>query len=156
MPVTYQRRGGGDAEGGDDDEVIVGEKGGGGLKSTMGTTKYELEDYVYEMECRAEEEQGEVDDVNTRLAQKERDLILAAELGKALLERNEVLVQQNERLAEEYSHKLEVCLMYKLLCTILYFALNLRKFSSTEVEKNKTPTRFSGGGVVPPSSAALL
>lgn len=127
MPVTYQRRGGGDAEGGDDHEVIVGEKGGGGpVKSTMGTTKYELEDYVYEMECRAEEEQAEVDDVNARLAQKERDLILAAELGKALLERNEVLVQQNERLAEEYSHKLEVCLVYKLLsCRLLYFSRNL-------------------------------
>ncbi|KAK3866943.1 hypothetical protein Pcinc_027547 [Petrolisthes cinctipes] len=119
MPVTYQRRGGGDAEGGrveGDEEVIVGEKGGGKLlKSTMSTAnKYELEDYVYEMECRAEEEQ-EVEDVNARLLQKERDLILAAELGKALLERNEILVQQNERLAEEYSHKLEVCMRQALL-----------------------------------------
>lgn len=81
----------------------------------MGTTKYELEDYIYEMECRqteAAQRQNELDeetqDIYTRLAQKEQDLILAAELGKALLERNEVLVQQNEKLAEDYSHKLEV------------------------------------------------
>ncbi|KAK4327395.1 hypothetical protein Pmani_002061 [Petrolisthes manimaculis] len=135
MPVTYQRRGGGDAEGGrveGDEEVIVGEKGGGKLlKSTMGTAnKYELEDYVYEMECRAEEEQ-EVEDVNARLVQKERDLILAAELGKALLERNEILVQQNERLAEEYSHKLEVCrlYMYESGPTTLYPNIMYRVYS---------------------------
>ena len=39
---------------------------------------------------------------------KERDLILAAELGKALLEKNEELNKQNERIAEEFSEKLEV------------------------------------------------
>ena len=80
--------------------------GGGGGGGVKGDPKYELEDYVYDMECRASEQ--EADDVYARLEQKERDLILAAELGKALLERNEVLVSQNERLAEEYSHKLEV------------------------------------------------
>ena len=78
-------------------------------------TKYELEDYIYEMECRngnpvqdGREPPSDHDDIFSRLAQKEKDLILAAELGKALLERNEVLVNQNERLAEEYSQKLEV------------------------------------------------
>lgn len=97
----------------------------------MSSSKYELEDYVYEMECRSGGGGGGVangsmggggggggvdgdgggdteEDVFARLAQKERDLILAAELGKALLERNELLVQQNERLAEDYSHKLEI------------------------------------------------
>ena len=39
---------------------------------------------------------------------KERDLILAAELGKALLEKNEELRKQNERIAEEFSEKIEV------------------------------------------------
>lgn len=111
MPVSYPRRRGG------------GENDGGGLlasknsdmpidMSSTSASKYELEDYVYEMECRAEElaqgNENEEGDVHARLAQKERDLILAAELGKALLDRNEILVQQNERLAEEYSHKLEV------------------------------------------------
>ena len=39
---------------------------------------------------------------------KERDLILAAELGKALLEKNEDLSKQNEKIAEDFSQKLEV------------------------------------------------
>ncbi|XP_023343909.1 bicaudal D-related protein homolog [Eurytemora carolleeae] len=41
------------------------------------------------------------------LAGKERDLILAAELGKALLLKNEELSRKNEQMAEEYSFKLE-------------------------------------------------
>ncbi|XP_076038913.1 bicaudal D-related protein homolog isoform X2 [Oratosquilla oratoria] len=86
------------------------------LSSGEEGSKYQLEDYIYEMECRSGEmanvdqvsETEEEGDVFERLAKKERDLILAAELGKALLERNEVLVHQNERLAEDYSHKLEI------------------------------------------------
>uniref|UniRef100_A0A0P4WB62 Uncharacterized protein n=1 Tax=Scylla olivacea TaxID=85551 RepID=A0A0P4WB62_SCYOL len=119
MPVSSfsRRAGGGGGEGGG---FTVATKGGDSpmdtttltSPATTSSSKYELEDYVYEMECRAEEiaaaNEEEEADVYTRLAQKERDLILAAELGKALLERNEILVQQNERLAEEYSHKLEV------------------------------------------------
>ena len=50
----------------------------------------------------------EANDVYSLLAAKERDLILAAELGKALLEKNEELSKQNERIAEEFSQKLEV------------------------------------------------
>ena len=73
-------------------------------------TKYELEDYIYEMEIKQNEtQQPEKDDIFARLEQKEKDLILAAELGKALLERNELLVEENEKLAEDYSQKLEVC-----------------------------------------------
>merc|ERR1712037_856937 len=41
------------------------------------------------------------------LEQKERDLLLAAELGKALLEKNEELSTDNEKMAEGFSHKLE-------------------------------------------------
>ena len=47
-------------------------------------------------------------DVYGQLQQKERDLILAAELGKALLEKNEELSKQNEKIAEDFSQKLEV------------------------------------------------
>ena len=47
-------------------------------------------------------------DVEEQLKQKDCDLILAAELGKALLDRNEELSRQNERITEEYSQKLEV------------------------------------------------
>ena len=43
-----------------------------------------------------------------QLVQKERDLLLAAQLGKALLEKNEELGLQNEKMAEEYSRQLEV------------------------------------------------
>ena len=50
----------------------------------------------------------EVTDVRALLAQKEKDLILAAELGKALLEKNEDLSQQNEKMTEEFSKQLEV------------------------------------------------
>ena len=47
-------------------------------------------------------------DIYALLEQKERDLLLAAELGKALLEKNEELSQTNEKMAEDFSHKLEV------------------------------------------------
>ena len=47
-------------------------------------------------------------DVYAQLAQKEKDLVLAAELGKALLEKNEDLSRQNEKIAEEFSQRLEV------------------------------------------------
>ena len=49
------------------------------------------------------------------LEQKERDLLLAAELGKALLEKNEELSQQNEKMAEDFSQKLEVGIDFYLL-----------------------------------------
>lgn len=49
-----------------------------------------------------------IDDVYILLAKKEKDLQLAAELGKVLLEKNDELSKANERITEEYSHKLEV------------------------------------------------
>ena len=47
-------------------------------------------------------------DLYAQLVQKERDLLLAAQLGKALLEKNEELGLQNEKMAEDYSRQLEV------------------------------------------------
>ncbi|XP_039280783.1 bicaudal D-related protein homolog [Nilaparvata lugens] len=70
--------------------------------------KYDLEDYIYDVESRSLEPSADPEDVYAQLQQKEQDLMLAAELGKALLEKNEELSRQNERLAEEYSQKLEV------------------------------------------------
>lgn len=72
--------------------------------------KYSLEDYIYEMECRSVEPSVDPEnlDVYAQLQQKEKDLILAAELGKALLEKNEELSRQNEKIAEDYSQKLEL------------------------------------------------
>lgn len=69
----------------------------------------ELEDYLHEI--RSRDDEGDEDgagDVYSQLAQKEKDLLLAAEIGKELLERNTDLSRQNERLTEEYSRKLEV------------------------------------------------
>ena len=91
---------------------------------------YSLEDYIYSLEARGSGERSSSNimqsgminqnsicclyvkitdaDVYGQLQQKERDLILAAELGKALLEKNEELSKQNEKIAEDFSGKLEV------------------------------------------------
>jgi len=91
--------------------------------------KYSLEDYIYEMECRSMEPAVDPEDLDVyaQLQQKEKDLILAAELGKALLEKNEELSRQNEKIAEDYSQKLEVSneallhlLTLRLLMTYIY------------------------------------
>ena len=69
-------------------------------------------------------EDSKVSDVQTLLAHKERDLILAAELGKALLEKNEDLSQQNEKMAEDFSKQLEVrlcCQHFGRPCVEAYF-----------------------------------
>lgn len=76
-------------------------------------TQFDLEDYIYEMQRRSSENtasnaEANNDDIYTQLAQKEKDLILAAELGKALLERNQELTRQNDRMGEEFSQQLEV------------------------------------------------
>lgn len=46
-------------------------------------------------------------DLYTLLEEKENDLTLAAELGKALLEQNEELSRQNEIISEDFASKLE-------------------------------------------------
>jgi hypothetical protein len=51
---------------------------------------------------------GGEEDVYSQLAQKDRDLTLAAELGKALLERNQELQRKHEKMVDGYTHKLEV------------------------------------------------
>ena len=64
--------------------------------------------YLTEMDRASEGSSSDREDIYAQLAQKERDLILAAELGKALLEKNQELSKRNECLTEEYSQKLEV------------------------------------------------
>ncbi|XP_056636375.1 bicaudal D-related protein homolog isoform X2 [Diorhabda carinulata] len=70
-----------------------------------------LEEYIVEMENRSAIDQSLVGNVNedvwTQLQQKENDLVLAAELGKALLEKNEELKKQKDALEEEFSKKIE-------------------------------------------------
>ncbi len=91
------------------------------LNKSHNTSVANLDDYIYELENRSdskinsypnkEPSDNEMCDemsLLSQLAQKEKDLILAAELGKALLDRNEELSRANEKITEEYSHKLEV------------------------------------------------
>jgi len=78
----------------------------------MGGHGYSLDDYIYSLEARGGDGGGQLHpddavDIYGQLQQKERDLILAAELGKALLEKNEDLSKQNEKIAEDFSQRLE-------------------------------------------------
>ncbi len=67
-----------------------------------------------------------------QLEQKERDLVLAAELGKALLDKNEELSRQNERIAEEFSQKLEVRLTH-LRFTMFFYYFFLQNLLESDV-----------------------
>ncbi|GJQ85983.1 hypothetical protein Trydic_g21827 [Trypoxylus dichotomus] len=67
-----------------------------------------LEEYIVSMENRSAIDNSSVpEDVWAQLQQKDNDLVLAAELGKALLEKNEELKKQHEAKEEELSKKLE-------------------------------------------------
>lgn len=51
---------------------------------------------------------GQNSDLLSLFRQKEKDLVLAAKLGKALLERNQDLTKQYEKMHKEHNEKLEV------------------------------------------------
>ncbi|KAK0167324.1 hypothetical protein PV327_004739 [Microctonus hyperodae] len=73
---------------------------------------YALEDMISDLQTRRDsldrdDDSGGGGDPHELLKQRERDLVLAAELGKALLERNQELTRRSEAIAEEYSSKLE-------------------------------------------------
>lgn len=78
-------------------------------KKDSQTETYVLEDMISDLQARRHslDHEDVVQDPSELLKQRERDLVLAAELGKALLERNQELTKQAEALAEEYSTKLE-------------------------------------------------
>lgn len=71
-----------------------------------------FDDYLEELEKRMSQETSDdlspTTDIYTQLQQKERDLLLAAELGKALLERNEELTKRQEVITKDYSARVEV------------------------------------------------
>lgn len=106
----------------------------------MAKTKPTLEDYIFDMETRPPDHGTPNDqDLWTQLQKKESDLLLAAELGKALLEKNEELAKQQERIIEEYSKKLEVSntisflptksdQIYRAEARKMNFLANVRKF----------------------------
>ena len=60
------------------------------------------------------------DDLERILEGKERDLVLAAELGKSLLAKNEELNKQNKTIARECLEKLQVII---LLCLKYFISL---------------------------------
>lgn len=102
-------------------------------KQKMAKTKPTLEDYIFDMETRPPDNGSSNDqDLWSQLQKKESDLLLAAELGKALLEKNEELAKQQEKLIEEYSKKLEVRLKhffftiseYPTAVSFIYFVLH--------------------------------
>lgn len=71
---------------------------------------YVLEDMISDLQARRNslDRDEDIGDPHELLKQREKDLVLAAELGKALLERNQELTKQGETLTEEYANKLEV------------------------------------------------
>lgn len=86
-----------------------------------------LEDYIFDMETRPPDHGTPNDqDLWAQLQKKESDLLLAAELGKALLEKNEELAKQQEKIIEEYSKKLEVSepiLLFSSVCSLQHSVL---------------------------------
>lgn len=74
---------------------------------------YALEDMISDLQTRRNSlDRDDNADPHELLKQRERDLVLAAELGKALLERNQELTRQSETISEEYASKLEVNVVY--------------------------------------------
>ncbi|KAH0549275.1 hypothetical protein KQX54_007543 [Cotesia glomerata] len=71
---------------------------------------FSLEDMISDLQTRRHslDNDDDVGNPHELLKQRERDLVLAAELGKALLERNQELTRQSEAIAEEYANKLEL------------------------------------------------
>nr|XP_022899745.1 bicaudal D-related protein homolog [Onthophagus taurus] len=68
-----------------------------------------LEDYIVEMENRKVLDNSSVpEEFWTQLQQKENDLVLAAEFGKALLDKNEELQRQIDANEKEFTKKLEI------------------------------------------------
>lgn len=56
----------------------------------------------------AEDGEDEMQALRSQLEQKDKDLMLAAELGKALLEKNSDLEKKLEQSTEDYSQRIEV------------------------------------------------
>lgn len=81
-----------------------------GLAGGLGTAlEEELAMLTRDDEQEEQQEPLERDvDLLALFRQKERDLVLAAKLGKALLERNQDLTKQYEQMNKDLNEKLEV------------------------------------------------
>ena len=76
-------------------------------------------DIIAEAKKTVDDHGEEGGDLVAQLAQKENDLVLAAELGKALLDKNEELQRQNDSLEQGYAQRIEVRRGIALLCGIV-------------------------------------
>ena len=72
------------------------------------TCNKDLGDHVKMPEDTAEQMVESQDELYEKLENQEKDLMLAAELGKALLDKNEEISRQGEAIVLEYLQKLEV------------------------------------------------
>ena len=66
-----------------------------------------------------EKEEENVGNIIKLIQEKDKDLLLAAELGKALLDKNEEISHHRERIVLDYTQRLEVesnqkCLNFKI------------------------------------------
>lgn len=100
----------------------------------MAKTKPTLEDYIFDMETRPPDH-GDERDLWSQLQKKESDLLLAAELGKALLDKNEELSKQQEKIIDDYSKKVEVSrfLFIFLEKKSFFFLVKLGNFTAKAV-----------------------
>ena len=89
----------------------------GAERQVMNKMEKWREKYGYKERGQVMDDRSEMseNDILNIVEAKERDLILAAELGRALLEKNEELRKQNEKIAEEFSEKLEVKQLTKFI-----------------------------------------
>jgi hypothetical protein len=89
----------------------------GAERQVMNKMEKWREKYGYKRKGEVVDDSSEMceNDILSIIEAKERDLNLAAELGKALLEKNEELRKQNEKMAEEFSEKLEVKQLLKFI-----------------------------------------
>ena len=67
------------------------------------------------------------EDLYAKLESQENDLMLAAELGKALLDKNEEISKDRETIVLNYLHKLEVRKIFLALCLYFLFRLLSKK-----------------------------
>ena len=67
------------------------------------------------------------DDLYKQLERKECDLVLAGELGSALLDKNAEISKQREAIVLEYSQKLEVKQIWRKLKLLFFYSRLLSK-----------------------------
>ncbi|NXO20455.1 TRAK2 protein, partial [Cisticola juncidis] len=112
----------------------------------LGTDNVEQKDY------------GEADMVKRLLAEKDRDLELAARIGQALLKRNHLLTEQNEALEEQLGQTLDRVNQLQHELSKKDDLLRIVSIASEESETDSscsTPLRFNESFTVPPDPLQL-